>query len=126
MPSLDENKALWDKSYDWSRAGEEWSREWGSSYMQWHGTLLPRMRAFLPAASVLEIAPGHGRWTRFLKDFCSRLSIVDLSATCIEACRRRFAGASNISYFVNDGRSLDMVPDGSVDFIFSFDSLVHA
>jgi hypothetical protein len=27
---------------------------------------------------------------------------------------------------VNDGKSLDMVPDGSVDFVFSFDSLVHA
>jgi hypothetical protein len=27
---------------------------------------------------------------------------------------------------VNDGKSLEMVMDGSVDFIFSFDSLVHA
>ena len=30
-----------------------------------------------------------------------------------------------ISYFVNDGRSLAMVPERSVDFAFSFDSLVH-
>ena len=27
---------------------------------------------------------------------------------------------------MNDGRSLDMIEDGSVDFAFSFDSLVHA
>jgi hypothetical protein len=27
---------------------------------------------------------------------------------------------------VNDGRSLDMIEDESIDFVFSFDSLVHA
>ena len=31
-----------------------------------------------------------------------------------------------MSYHVNDGRSLSMLPDRSVDFAFSFDSLVHA
>jgi hypothetical protein len=35
-------------------------------------------------------------------------------------------GASHLECHVNDGRSLDMVEDGSVDFAFSFDSLVHA
>ena len=32
----------------------------------------------------------------------------------------------HISYHVNDGKSLAMVPDESVNFAFSFDSLVHA
>ena len=27
--------------------------------------------------------------------------------------------------YLNDGRSLSMIADGSVDFIFSFDSFVH-
>ena len=52
--------------------------------------------------------------------------MVDLSANAIEQCRQRFADASNIDYFVNDGRSLDMAQDGAIDFVFSFDSLVHA
>jgi SAM-dependent methyltransferase len=51
---------------------------------------------------------------------------VDLSERCIEKCRDRFAHESHISYFVNDGKSLGMVDNASVDFIFSFDSLVHA
>jgi Methyltransferase domain len=51
---------------------------------------------------------------------------VDLSESCINRCRERFADCSHISYFVNDGKSLEMVSDSSVDFIFSFDSLVHA
>jgi ubiquinone/menaquinone biosynthesis C-methylase UbiE len=80
----------------------------------------------VPADTILEIAPGHGRWTAFLKNLCNRLIIVDLSEGCINKCRERFAESSHISYFVNDGKSLEMVTDGSVDFIFSFDSLVHA
>lgn len=35
------------------------------------------------------------------------------------------SGTAPISAIINDGRSLDAVVDGSVDFVFSFDSLVH-
>src|SRR5204863_7417379 len=38
---------------------------------------------------------------------------------------RRFADDSRLTYHVNDGRSLSMIPDRSIDFVFSFDSLVH-
>lgn len=94
--------------------------------MEWFGTLLPRIHQFLPASTILEIAPGFGRWTQFLKEWCQELIVVDLSTQCIEACRKRFAGCSRITYHVNDGQSLAMIADHSVDFIFSFDSLVHA
>jgi hypothetical protein len=50
---------------------------------------------------------------------------VDVSPKCIAACRRRFADDNGIRYHVNDGQSLAMVADESVDFAFSFDSLVH-
>ena len=125
MPTIEENRSLFDEVYNWPEAGEEWSKDWGGAEMQWHGCILPRISAFVPADTILEIAPGYGRWTTFLKNFCNQLIIVDLSETCINRCRERFADCSHISYFVNDGRSLDMVADGSVDFIFSFDSLVH-
>jgi ubiquinone/menaquinone biosynthesis C-methylase UbiE len=126
MPTLEENLSLFGAAYNWPQAGDEWSIPWGSARMQWYGSILPRISAFVPTDTILEIAPGHGRWTAFLKDLCKRLIIVDLSESCIERCRQRFADCSHISYFVNDGKSLEMVADGSVDFIFSFDSLVHA
>lgn len=126
MPTLEWNKITWNGTYDWSKAGEEWSDAWGGSFMQWYGTILPRIRALLPADAILEIAPGFGRWTQFLKDFCARLSVVDISERCIKACQERFVSCPHISYFVNDGKSLEMIPDNSIDFIFSFDSLVHA
>ena len=125
MPTIHENISVWDHSYDWTSAGEEWSIEWGGSYMQWHGTILPRIRAFLPAHTILEISPGFGRWTDFLKDNCTNLIVVDLAEKCIKACKERFATCSHITYFVNDGESLDMIPDNAIDLIFSFDSLVH-
>jgi ubiquinone/menaquinone biosynthesis C-methylase UbiE len=125
MPTLEENLSLFGEVYNWPQAGDEWSIPWGNARMQWYCSILPLIGAFVPTDTILEIAPGHGRWTAFLKDLCKRLIIVDLSESCIERCRQRFADCSHISYFVNDGKSLEMVPDSSVDFIFSFDSLVH-
>lgn len=125
MPDVEQNLSVWADGYDWSRRGDEWSKWWGGTEAMWRAALLPRIHAFLPAGTILEIAPGYGRWTQFLKGQADRLVVVDLAEKCIDHCRMRFEGASNIEYHVNDGRSLEMVADGSVDFAFSFDSLVH-
>jgi SAM-dependent methyltransferase len=126
LPEVDRNLATWSSDWDWSRQGDEWSAPWGGTPALWYGALLPRIHAFVPAGTILEIAPGYGRWTQYLKDLCERLVIVDLTQGCIDHCRERFADSTNIEYHVNDGRSLEMVEDGSIDFAFSFDSLVHA
>lgn len=111
--------------YEWIQAGEEWSEPWGGSAAQWFGTILPRIHAFLPANTILEIASGFGRWSNYLKEHCRHLHLVDPAPECIEACRRRFGSDARVSCHVNDGRSLEMIPNGSIDFVFSFDSLVH-
>jgi len=126
MPSVTENLKNWSADWEWSQEGDEWSQWWGGTPALWHGALLPRIHTMIPTGTILEIAPGYGRWTNYLKDVCDRLVIVDLTEPCIAHCQRRFQAASNIEYHVNDGRSLSMVPDRSVDFAFSFDSLVHA
>lgn len=125
MPTVAENLAAWS-SFPWTRRGDEFSRGWGTTEMLWWGTLMPRIQRFVPADTILEIAPGFGRCTHYLKDLCRKLIVVDISARCIDACRQRFAGSGHITYHVNDGMSLAAVPDGSVDFAFSYDSLVHA
>jgi hypothetical protein len=58
MPSLTENRNLWDGSHDWSHSGDEWSNLWGSTETLWAGYLFPRIRAFVPAPTILQIAPG--------------------------------------------------------------------
>src|SRR6266567_7931064 len=54
--------------YDWRDAGEEWSESWGTSAAQWSGAILPRIQGCLPTGTILEIGPGFGRWTNYLKD----------------------------------------------------------
>lgn len=48
-----------------------------------------------------------------------------ISPNCVQTCQRRFSSSTRAHFFKNDGRSLAMIPDGSVDFVFSYDSLVH-
>jgi len=124
MGTVSENQRVWTDR-DWQDKGDYWSRGWGGTELLWWGTILPRIHAFVPTGSILEIAPGYGRCTQYLKDLCHHLTVVDLTEKCIEACRQRFSSSPHLTYHVNDGKSLDMVPDRSIDFAFSYDSLVH-
>lgn len=115
-----ENKELWN-THDWSRRGEEWTKneEWKSvvisrflsPYMPEHGTLL-------------EIGPGGGRWTEFLQRRAKRLIVVDISEKALQVCRERFADCTNIEFQLGDGRTLD-VQDNVIDAVWSFDVFVH-
>lgn len=123
---IDENVSTWNAASSWDGAEEQWSGPWGGAEAQWWGTILPRIHAFVPAPTILELGPGHGRWSQYLKELCDELILVDVAEKCIETCRSRFADEQHIVYHVNDGMSLGFVEDHQVDFVFSFDSLVHA
>ncbi|MGG5886179.1 class I SAM-dependent methyltransferase [Falsiroseomonas sp. HC035] len=79
----------------------------------------------MPTGRVLEIAPGYGRWTKFLIGLSESFVGVDLSDRCVKACKTRFAASHHASFLKTDGTSLAMT-DGKFDFVFSFHSLVHA
>jgi SAM-dependent methyltransferase len=126
MPEISWNKLFWDGQYEWPEAGEEWSETWGGSEAQWFGCLYPRIHRLLPARKILEIAPGYGRWTKYLLRECTeKLVGVDLSEECVQACRKYFAKVPYAEFVSNDGVSLDMVKDGTFDLVFSYDSRVH-
>lgn len=126
MASIKENYKVFAIDYNWPESGDEWSQPWGGTTYLWMITIVPRIQSFLPSKNILEIAPGFGRCTQFLKDVCDTLCIVDISEKCIQACQKRFHDCKNIEYYTNDGISLEMISDQSIDFIFSWDSLVHA
>lgn len=123
MPSVAENSRYWDGGYDWSRLGDEWSRDWGTAAMQWHVTLLPRICRFLPTGTILEIGCGCGRWSGHLAGHADLVEAQDLSSECVQACRQRFAEVPNLRFTQGDGVSLPNIASGAVDFVFSFDSL---
>src|SRR5205823_5269994 len=125
MPEVEANRRQWDGDYAWPRSGDEWSVGWSGPDAQWHFTLLPRLRRFLPAPAILEIGAGYGRWTRYLVGCCERYVGVDISAQSVAACRRRFADVEHAEFHLSDGRSLAGIGEASIDLAFSFDSLVH-
>jgi ubiquinone/menaquinone biosynthesis C-methylase UbiE len=130
VPSIQENFDVWNDSYPWARNGDEWDNQaayCGKPYEEWKQSivdclLLPNIQ---PDMVVLEIAPGHGRWTEEIVQRASQVIVVDLSPQCIEFCKRRLERHHNISYHVNDGMSLKCMNDRSVDFIWSYDAFVH-
>lgn len=127
MPSVIENQVRWTE-HPWDRGGHEWSPGGTAAggEMLWWRELLPRIQSYVPTGSALEIGPGFGRWTQHLLGLSTHLTIVDVTERCIAHCRRRFAAHPHLECWTNDGESLDDIPDGSLDFVFSFDSLVHA
>ena len=122
------NLKRWDKDHAWPQHGDEWNRQaaaCGIPYDDWKASLVEHLIA--PQATkdshVLEIASGRGRWTEYLVELFGHVTAVDLSPNCIEFCKGRFSDKTNIDYFVTDGTSLP--PGTGIDFVWSFDALVH-
>ncbi|MBT8100725.1 MAG: class I SAM-dependent methyltransferase [Gammaproteobacteria bacterium] len=119
--SVEENALKWNH-YSWSRGEDEWSEseQWKESIIQ-HVML----KLISPGATVLEIGPGYGRWTRKLIEISVRLIAVDVTEKCVEHCKKLFGDFDNAEFHLNDGQSLAMVADQSIDFVWSFDVFVH-
>lgn len=81
----------------------------------------------LPTQTVLEIAPGFGRWTPYLIASSQHYIGIDISERCVSHCRRTFGPlAGRPKFLVGTGMDLAGVATEGVSLAFSFDSLVHA
>lgn len=125
MPTVIDNVKKWEKRYRWKQKGDEWSAPWGGTDNLWYGTIFSRIKGFVPCHTILELAPGYGRCTQFLIRLCFKLYGVDISSKCIAECITRLKDYQGFTGIVNDGKSLDSIPDNSIDFVFSWDSMVH-
>ena len=128
--TVENNLKKWDEKHDWRQGGDEWKGQAKFSrqpYDKWKTSVVETFIApnVSPDSVVLEIAPGHGRWSAELVDRCKELTLVDLSPSCIDSCKERFESYDHVRYIVNDGRSLPGVDDGSIDFVWSFAAFVH-
>jgi ubiquinone/menaquinone biosynthesis C-methylase UbiE len=128
--SVAENLHMWDQAHAWPENGDEWKGQavlCGVDYEEWKRSLIERLiEPYLPkGAAAMEIAPGHGRWTGYLGERAGRLILVDLSPTCLEHCRQRYAGRPDMEIYTTDGSSLPAGLDGQLDLVWSFDSFVH-
>lgn len=132
MPTLDWNLRVWNDTYLWPQDGDEWGEQaafCGVPYSEWKTQLAKHFlfRHIKDTHTVLEIGPGHGRWSSLIAPYLSKgkLQIVDLSPNCIEFCKKKLQNCPNVEYHVNEGRTLRSIRSNSIDFVWSFDTFVH-
>jgi len=81
------------------------------------------LRYVNPEQAALEIGPGGGRWTRYLRDF-HRLYVVDYHPELLQELKKNF-NPPNMTFIQNNGADFPGIQDGSIDFLFSFGCFVH-
>jgi hypothetical protein len=74
-------------------------------------------------ATVIEIGPGGGRWTRYMLS-AKRLYAIDYHQELLGELKRNISSRS-IVYVKNSGDDFPNIPEGSIDFVFSFGTFVH-
>jgi len=72
---------------------------------------------------MLEIGPGPGAATEWLRHRVKRLKVLEIDATAAETLAKRYEG-SNVEVIVGDATRLSW-PDGSFDSVGSFTMLHH-
>src|ERR1700730_7017465 len=71
----------------------------------------------------VEIGPGGGRWTRYLRGF-RKLYVVDYYPELLAEVRRNVKGP-NLVFVRNNGTDFPGIDDNYVDYLFSFGTFVH-
>jgi SAM-dependent methyltransferase len=89
------------------------------------GSPFLRMFQQLELSRVIELACGHGRHAARILDQVGEITLVDVVAANIEACRRRFAGRPNIHFILNAGHDLPGCADAGYSALFCYDAMVH-
>jgi len=128
--SIEENLRAWDLDHPWTEDGDEWdgqARRCKQPYDIWKRSIVETLIKpnVSRSSTVLEIGPGHGRWSKEIVERCEKLILVDLSPNCIKHCQALLAEYHHVAFRVTEGKSLPEVADESVDFIWSFDAFVH-
>ena len=127
--SVDNNLAQWDHCDAWAREGDEWdgqARVCGVPYDAWKTGIVARYRPlFAGAGTILEIGPGHGRWSDVFIEHAGVLVLCDISPNCLDACRHRLAGRGRLRTHLTDAADLPADLTRAVDAVWSYDCLVH-
>lgn len=71
----------------------------------------------------VEIAAGGGRFTKFLIDISKKVTAVDVNDYAVKRLENRFG--DSVKVIKNNGKDLKAIKSNSVNFVFSFDSMVH-
>ncbi|WP_165943578.1 class I SAM-dependent methyltransferase [Roseicella aquatilis] len=125
-PLPDPLEAARDVGRDWVEAAYFTEAE-PYADSQWRDIILPFLAieaTGIDLGVTMDLAAGHGRNAARLLPLAGVLHIVDIHASNVEICRRRFGDDPRIHYSPTDGVTLP-VPDAALSFLFCFDAMVH-
>ena len=111
-------EGLWDPYFT---EAEQWMQE------SWERYIWPVIKGYR-FDTVLELAPGAGRNTEKLAQLAKVLHAVDLNDYALNRLRERFrsyTGTCKLHFHRNGGADLAMIDDGTITFIYCWDSAVH-
>ena len=130
MPTIKWNKNWVKNLTDFKRGrlqGSYYGDQWGDPE---HEPMLKQVvKQFISPyirqqANILEIGPGGGRWTQYLLA-CEKLYCVELNPEMFDYLDNRFPEQKHFSFILTNGSDFPGIPASSVDFVFSFGTLVH-
>lgn len=109
-------------NYNWNNGGEEWTVS-----EQWKKALIDRTiyKYFAPQKTILEIGPGAARWSVTLAKMAKHLTLLDLTEVSINLCKEKLKAYHNCQFIVGSGDNLALLPNQSIDYIWSYDVFVH-
>jgi ubiquinone/menaquinone biosynthesis C-methylase UbiE len=113
-----ENFLLWgNEAQDYFDKSEQ------AATQQWATYIAPFLGE-IGGGKVVDLACGRGRWSNMLKNRFQSVFSADVNQENLAYCKERFENEGKITLVELDGYSLPFEND-SVDFVFSFDSMVH-
>lgn len=119
--------AEWKQDQKLSLGYETLGEEWGGPAFA--DFIVDLVRPHLgPDVDVLELGCGGGKFSQRLAPLCRSLVCTDISEAMIEHTRESLTAkglGGNVSYRVLNGRDFQGIPADAVDFIFSYDVLLH-
>src|SRR4051794_25249727 len=115
----------WDQRPDLQMGAKVLGEEWGGA--EFAERLVSEVAApYLgPEVDVLEIGCGGGKFSAHLRKRTRSLICADISADMLARTKAHVGEGSDVSYLQLDGRDFKGVPDASMDFIYSYDVLLH-
>jgi ubiquinone/menaquinone biosynthesis C-methylase UbiE len=108
----------WDDEGEFFGTGERLVQEWADPFIHCHINSPEQCVA-------LDVGCGVGRVTRALSRRFRWVYGVDVSSEMIERAKAINTAFTNISFYQNDGETLNLLEDSSIDYVFSFVTFQH-
>jgi len=115
------HRQIWDLQH---MQGYKGYMNFNKTRLKWVLSLLPE--GFLTKESiVLEIGCGSGKWMKAVSPLVGEMYGVDISPEAIKIAAKNLEGCGNITLSFNDGETLNVYDDNTIDLVYSFWTFQH-